>query len=404
MKSFLGLLGSGYVVLCCVTSSMASDTLNILLVGQSNMHGSLGSNIFVPMPEELRSGTGSKLSRTWLTWYGKPGDSNRYRLHVVRPYSYSAGIWGPEVYGGWTLANPSYDVVMTKASIGGVSLNTFLPGNTGWDLILSNYSITQSESVVEGLDPLGEIDVLWWGQGESGSSPVGSYYAQLVGLIDDLRTQFASPNMKVVFMGLGRGWSDTNEADLAFKNYVSENPGSALYVSGKELDLRLDHVVEFSAESGAGPHYSAIGMKRLGVRMASATLALMEPDGDVDQDGLAAITEFHAGTDPSVADTDGDGVNDGLEYLAGGDPLHDDSQTFAAISAKGENYDLYSSSAILELKARQVSGVASGGQGSLTFTLYASDNLSSWVPFGEPLVWEFPINAEKRFFRLGVNP
>ena len=81
------------------------------------------------------------------------------------------GIWGPEVFGGWTLANPDYDVVMTKASFDGVTLNAFMPGNSGWNQIVDNYAITQAEAALEGLAPIGEVDVLWWGQGEAGITP-----------------------------------------------------------------------------------------------------------------------------------------------------------------------------------------------------------------------------------------
>ncbi len=42
---------------------------------------------------------------------------------------------------------------------------------------------------------------------------------------------------------------------------------------------------------------------------------------DNDNDGLQALGEYQAGTDPDIDDTDGDGVLDGAEVLAGSDPL-----------------------------------------------------------------------------------
>jgi len=374
------------------------------MVGQSNMHGALGSNITVPMPDELRNGTGSRLARTWLTWYGKPGDPNNYRFHTLKPYSYSVGIWGPEVFGGWTLASSDHDVILTKATIGGAPLDSFLPGNQGWNLTLDNYATTLNEAAAAGLAPIGEIDVLWWGQGESGINPPGNYHDELSALIENLKTQFASPNMQVVFMGLGRDYPDSHEADAAFRDYVSAHPGNAIYVSGKEMDLRRDHVVEFPDEVSAGPHYSAIGMKRLGGRMASATLALVAPDDDLDGDGLSSIVEFEAGTDPSLANTDGDQFDDGVEYRAGGDPLHDDTQTFAAILGHGASYDLYSSDAMLTLAAGQTVSEITDGNAVLSLQLLESTDLQTWTPAGEIVEWVFAVEPDHKFFKIEITP
>ena len=413
----------GVVLFCLLISFFsfvpcvrATETLNILLLGQSNMKGTLGSNITVPMSTDLRNGRGSRLARTWLTWYGKPGDSNQTHLHIVRPSSYSMGLWGPEVFGGWTLANPDYDVVMTKASFDGVTLNAFMPGNSGWNQIVDNYAITQAEAALEGLAPIGEVDVLWWGQGEAGITPPGNYYNELTTLIEDLKVQFSSPNMKVVFMGLGRGSSATAEADIAFKDYVAAHPATTLYVSGQELDLRMDHVVEFPSESSAGPHYSAIGMQRLGVRMASATLALVAPEDDIDGDGLTAALEFQAGTDPSKANTDGDQFDDGIEYHAGGDPLHDDTQTFSAILSSAASYDLYSSSQVqaLHVDAPLLAKDPVTGKFRMTIKVQKSTDLSTFRPLpfsleqtiinpaGE-LEFGFTSPENATFFRLDVE-
>jgi hypothetical protein len=51
-----------------------------------------------------------------------------------------------------------------------------------------------------------------------------------------------------------------------------------------------------------------------------------DAEGDVDDDGLGCLDEAAAGTDPTNPDTDGDGLEDGVEVLTTGtDPTDDDS-------------------------------------------------------------------------------
>lgn len=49
--------------------------------------------------------------------------------------------------------------------------------------------------------------------------------------------------------------------------------------------------------------------------VALLPLALAGCDSDADEDGLTKSEEEEIGTDPDLADTDGDGINDGDEYL-----------------------------------------------------------------------------------------
>lgn len=251
----------------------AGEVLNILALGQSNMYGTPGTNVIASMPLGLQNGTDQRLSKTWLTWYGKTGDGNHHHLHHAKPYAYSSTtqVWGPEVFGCWTLANQDYHTVITKAAIGGVPIESFMPGGAGWTLMTNNYSITLSEYAALGIPAPGAIDVLWWGQGEQLSSPAGNYYADLTNLIAQIKTQYSSPQMKVVFMGLNKRYAEGYESDAAFLKYVESNPGEAVYVYAKDLSVRGD-----LGEEALNVHYTGEGLKELGKRMANATIQLIE--------------------------------------------------------------------------------------------------------------------------------
>lgn len=252
------------------------------------------------MPDGLRYGTDPKLERAWLTWYGKLGDANAYHLHHVKPWAYpDPNFWGPEVFGGWNLANPDSHLIITKATIGGASIDKFFPGNTGWDLMTENYAITQAERLAEGIPDIGPIDVLWWGQGEQLSIPAGNYYNDFTNLIAQIKAEFNSPDLKVVVMGLNKRFPSTHESDVAFHTYVADHPNDAVYVHTKDLHVRGD-----SGYEPENVHFSAKGLQELGYRMASATHFLLQ---SVPLGTSCAHSGIHS---------DGDGICDYCEYLA----------------------------------------------------------------------------------------
>lgn len=347
------------------------------------MHGAPGTFIEISMPDGLRYGTDPRLLKTWLTWYGKPGSSNSYHLHHVKPWAYpNPNIWGPETFGGWSLANPDYHTVMTKATIGGVPIDTFLPGAAGWDLMTNNYAITESERLAEGIPDLGEVDVLWWGQGEQLSNPPGNYYNDLTNLISQIKNEFSSPNMKVVFMGLNKRYAATHESDVAFKTYVENNPDDAVYVYTKDLHVRGD-----SGYEPLNVHYSAKGLKELGYRMASATYYLLTRT-NAGAIGICSHTGIHS---------DNDGVCDYCEDIAGTDRFDlNDFFHINSISNYGGTVELYfNTSSNRHYSAEFTTNIVNG---------------ESWFDLGENMIGtggtnSFSYDSEKgsAYFRLKVE-
>ena len=57
---------------------------------------------------------------------------------------------------------------------------------------------------------------------------------------------------------------------------------------------------------------------------------------DSDEDSLDNLREMIEGTDPYIADSDGDGVQDGAEVEMGSDPLDEDDDTAPPASQEAE--------------------------------------------------------------------
>jgi hypothetical protein len=130
------------------------------------------------------------------------------------------------------------------------------------------------------------------------------------------------------------------------------------YLGACDTDLAgaLDCVLDVLVPLGAA--VTSIGTTELGSSEASANLGVTDGSPDLDLDGLSELEELEQGTDPSLFDTDGDGLGDGdelgvyltdprepdtdqgsapdgLEVQQGTDPL-DSSDDLAALDSDGD--------------------------------------------------------------------
>jgi hypothetical protein len=84
--------------------------------------------------------------------------------------------------------------------------------------------------------------------------------------------------------------------------------------------------------------------------------------------------------------------------------LHDDTQLFDAVANNGAAYDLYDSSAMLNLGAGQTDAEISYGNARLTLQMFESGDLSEWTPAGDAVEWVFPVGPGHKFFKVGLVP
>ncbi len=131
---------------------------------------------------------------------------------------------------------------------------------------------------------------------------------------------------------------------------------------------------------------------------------------DVDGDGLAAWQEFQLGTNPTLWSTDGDQFSDGVEAATGGNPLRDDSAVYGPILANPEAYGFFTEDSVADLGMGRPWVVVEDGKARISLDLFTTDDLSdpdSWTlvtPEDAPLVWEIPVDAPTRFFRIQARP
>jgi len=126
---------------------------------------------------------------------------------------------------------------------------------------------------------------------------------------------------------------------------------------------------------------------------------------DSDNDQLSDAEEQGLyGSDPWDPDSDGDSFDDGEEVQLGTSPTVHFDLMQAYLSTNGASYGLYTPSAVLDLGVGDIGMMITNGNAELWVQLWQSEDLITWTNAGGAVYWSEPVDADKKFWRINVEP
>ncbi len=183
------------------------------------------------------------------------------------------------------------------------------------------------------------------------------------------------------------------------------SPTNGWYAEGTNLNL--------TATPDAGWLFTGWSGDLSGGYAASNTTLLIDSDklvtasfsDDADCDGLLNTNEWAIGTDARNRDSDGDHFDDGFEVAHGYSPMVSDAAITDYIRTNGTNFDLYSSNAVLNVAIGEILAYITNSSVNLSLQLQQTSDLNgTWSNAGPHVEWSIPVDGEKQFFRVRVEP
>jgi hypothetical protein len=202
-------------------------------------------------------------------------------------------------------------------------------------------------------------------------------------------------------------WSDQNsypnDVWIGLTDEVQE--GDWKWINGENLEFSFWLGTEPNNGSGI-EHYAAIyryneqhhpnaewhdraANSMLSYLMQKSTPTSNPNLADTDSDGLDDSQEVTYNTDPNLADTSGDGLKDGEVVNAGFDPTVDYTNLKNIISQ-----------GIQELRPGSTMIEVSGNQATMQLQMEESSDLQTWEDKGDPATMTIPVDTDTKFFRF----
>ncbi len=183
---------------------------------------------------------------------------------------------------------------------------------------------------------------------------------------------------------------------------------SSSYTIGTNATLTATPATGYVFSSWAGDATGASNPLTLLMDADKTVGATFSPDvSDSDVDGLTNYQEaIDHSTDPNKADSNDDGLRDGLALALGKNPNEDHSAFVATLLAERAQLGLRTDSDYTDLRAGSMSLQRAAGSNKLEIRmkLQKSSNLLNWEDDGEA-VFEKSVDpaSPKQFYRFGVE-
>ena len=336
MIFFLKILSA---LLLCTTIASATHYRVYLIGGQSNGSGR-GDSTELSLPPLDAEGLDAPQGGVRFYWHKTQAtiapngtltqdawiDLQTGSGHGVNSPAGHDSEFGPELSFGRDIAaaQPGVNVAIIKYTHGGTNLHT------QWSATGTNYGtfLTTVELGLAGLTAEGhtyELAGMLWVQGEADifNANAAAYEANLIDFIERVRTDvFVDTGLRSYpFPFLISGLSSSQ-----YSNVTTAGEGPYVVRQAQETVGAIpDYQTGFVNTDGLPTysngvvHFMAAAQVAIGEASAVEMLALQA--NDADRDGLLLNDETSLGTNPNLADSDGDRQDDGFEVAAGTDPL-----------------------------------------------------------------------------------
>jgi alpha-galactosidase len=219
------------------------------------------------------------------------------------------------------VVGPYYTGMVAKVNQVLANLSTFYPGYTGGGYEIAGFG---------------------WHQGwndRSNGAYTAEYEANMVNLIQDLRTQFSVPNLPVVIGNTGMANAPTGPGSLIEAQNNVGNPALHPELSGNVTTVNtipFDYgVLLGEVDEGYHWNWNAESYYNIGESMAKAMMALLPADSSTPYSAWAAdpAQGLTAGiNDDPTDDPDFDGIENQLEFVLGSAPTVSSTTALPALT------------------------------------------------------------------------
>ncbi|MDF7825842.1 hypothetical protein P4B35_17565 [Pontiellaceae bacterium B12227] len=192
-------------------------------------------------------------------------------------------------------------------------------------------------------------------------------------------------------------WQTNYWLDINVTGNGSVNVTDGFYTKGSNQILTVTPAAGWLFMGWSG---DASGTNDATVIMDAPKTVMATFSDDADGDGLTNNEEAAAGSNPWKSDTDGDGFNDKLEVDHNWNPTVSDQWAVDHIANNGSTFGLYPSNVVLDVAVGQMIIETDGINATLSLQLEESEDLITWSNAGPAEVWSWPVDSEKKFFRV----